>query len=109
MIPDDVELPVFGGRDDPPEWVIDVFGLDPREVGNRYRDWGVYNEVGWAERHLSLEDYGCYLAVCGRDGAANPPDLTAGVYPNYVGTTQGVDRTYRYYYYAPLKEIDNAD
>ena len=79
-----------------------LFGLDPREIGIRFRDFWIINEPD------PLIDYAKkgYLAVEARDGASNEPDCSVGKYSNYVGTAEDdFDRTYRYYYFKPLQKV----
>ena len=76
------------------------FGLDPKQIGNRPRGYGVLEEDD------PFDDYAKkgYLSVCARDGGSNEPDCTVGKYPNYIGTcVDDFDCTYRYYYFRPIE------
>ena len=78
-----------------------IFGLNPEEIGLRYRD---YQIVDTDDPWESIAKKG-YLAVCARDGASNEPDCTVGKHPNYVGTfSDDYDCTYRYYIFKPLNK-----
>ena len=79
------------------------FGFDPATIGLRHRGWWIIDEPDEDDARAGAKKG--YLCVKARDGASNPPDTKAGLYPNYVGTTQDdYDCTYRYYYYSPLAE-----
>jgi len=81
------------------------FGLDPESVGLRHRAYWIVETVDYEEAQAGAKVGD--LCVKARDGGGNDPDLTAGSYPNFRGTAcDGFDRTYRYYYYAPLGEED---
>lgn len=83
------------------EKIKETFGLDPREIGLRFRDFWVVQKN---DPYISYERKG-YLLVSARDGAGNEPDCSVGKYPNYVGTVEDdFDRTYRYYYFKPIKK-----
>jgi len=61
-----------------------IYGFDPRLVGLRPRGY-------W---------------IVARDGR-DEPDYNAGSYGNYIGTKQdNFDCTYRYYFYEPIKELE---
>lgn len=77
------------------------FGLDPDDVGNRPRGWWIVDTIEDEEESAKVKVGD--LCIKTRDGGSNTPDLTAGVYPNYRGTSEdGFDCTYRYYYYSPI-------
>lgn len=95
------ERQMQGRRNEPPEWVTDTYGFDPRDIGRRYRDWEVRDEQNMDDYYLDLDDE--FLVVCARDGAANEPDFSVGQYNNFVGSVEGVDPTYRYYYFNPTE------
>lgn len=97
----------IGSDEQPPNEIVERFGFDPRQVGRRFRGWFVVEEVG-SEEALAGAEVGD-LGVRARDGAANPPDVRAGARRNYVGTAEdGFDRTYRYYYFHPLEEVERV-
>jgi len=78
-----------------------LFGLDPRDVGLRHRNFWIIKEPDPYSYYEKKE----YLCVEARDGGSNEPDCTVGKYPNYVGSEcDSFDITYRYYYFKPLKE-----
>ena len=81
--------------------VVERFGLQPEDCGNRFRGWWIVHEVE-SEEEVGGASVGD-LCVKTRDGGSNPIDPDACRYPNFVGTSEdGFDRTYRYYYYRPL-------
>lgn len=88
-----------------PEWVEEIqrrFGLNPATTGLRPRSWWIVTDREWEEESAGDVRAGD-LCVSARDGASNPIDADACRRPNFVGTAEYEgDRTYRYYYFAPL-------
>lgn len=81
------------------EEVKKIFGLDPRKIGLRFRNFWIINKP---DEDYSMEEKG-YLLVKTRDGGSNLTDETVKKYPNYIGSAEDqFDYTYRYYYFKPL-------
>ena len=85
------------------EEVIEKYGVNPSEVGNRFRSWWIV-EVIEEEEALGNAQIGD-LCVRTRDGGSNPIDPEAFRMGNCVGSSEdGFYCTYRNYYYRPIKE-----
>ncbi len=81
--------------------VIERFGVDPDNIGNRPRGWWIVAKVEEEEEsgNAQVGD----LCVKTRDGGGNPIDPDAFKVGNCVGSSEdGYDSTYRYYYYRAL-------
>jgi len=77
------------------------FGFNPNDVGNRPRGYWIVDEIE-EEEELAGAQIGD-LCIKTRDGGGNEPDMKAGLFRNYVGTScDNFDETYRYYYYRRL-------
>lgn len=82
--------------------IREEFGFNPVDIGLRYRGFYI---IKTPDPFSAYAKKG-YLAVEARDGASNEPDCSVGKYPNYVGTEEDdFDRTYRYYYFKPVKDV----
>jgi hypothetical protein len=85
--------------------IIEAFGVDPDETGNRPRGWWIIEAQEQIEDEE--ESAGCQvgdLVVKTRDGGSNPIDPEAFKKGNCIGTSEdGFDCTYRYYYYRKLE------
>ena len=76
------------------EEILKVFGVNPEQIGLRYRGHWIIDEVQEEEVYGNA-DIG-YLCVKSRDGGSNPMDINAIKIPNCVGTSEdGFDCTYR--------------
>ena len=85
------------------EEIIKKFGINPNEIGNRYRGYWIIDVIEEEEESggAKIGD----LCIKTRDGGYNPIDSEACKFPNFRGTSQDFfDCTYRYYYYKPLEE-----
>jgi hypothetical protein len=83
------------------EEAIEIFGVNPEAVGHRYRGWWIVEAID-SEEETGNAKLG-YLCVKTRDGGGNPVSADAFKVGNCVGSSEDwFDRTYRYYYYAPL-------
>lgn len=82
---------------------IAAFGVNPEDVGNRFRAWWIVKEIGGEE-----EDAGAKvgdLCVHTRDGGSNPIDVYAFKVGNCIGSSQdSFDETFRNYYYRTKNE-----
>ena len=86
--------------------VVDKFGVNPETIGHRPRGWWILDTIedGEFEGNAQLG----YLCVKTRDGGGNPMNVDALKIPNCVGTSEdSFDRTYRYYYYKPLEDMES--
>ena len=84
------------------EEAIATFGIDPDETGNRPRGWWVVSDPDYEEQMHNIEKG--FLCVKTRDGGSNPICKDALKSGDCVTTFEDdYDRTYRYYYYRPLR------
>lgn len=81
--------------------VIEKFGVNPDEIGNRPRSWWIVDKVEEEEEHGNAQVGD--LCVKTRDGGSNSIDPDAFKVGNCVGSSEdGFDCTYRYYYYRAI-------
>ena len=86
---------------------VAVYGFNPETVGIRHRGWWIVEQLDEDEIDAGAKIGD--LCVKSRDGGSNPPDMDAGAKGLYRGTVcDAFDYTYRYYYYAPIKEATNG-
>lgn len=87
-----------------------IFGINPTEVGLRFRGWWILDKDDANEFnedfHLSEPVEVGYLCVRARDGSGNSPDSSAYLLPNFTDTCEDdFDNTYRYYFFKPLANV----
>ena len=83
------------------EEIVKKFGFDPEEVGLRHRSYWIIEELDEDDKAIGANVGD--LCIRARDGGDNPQDYSAEEYGDYIGSSEGWDITYRYYYYRPIK------